>query len=270
VLTRGGERAGGWARRRPAAAAAGVITPASRRLGVANKRGWDLCWYKGEVGAACVCVASVRRVEFTVAAPMADDGARLGVRRQRARLASSTAYIGARALERGSRYGTRAVRGATANGSLGAARCAYGDVRKNAGVVRRCGHWLGGGEVGLLGLRRWDAWRGGFGCERRCEALGPAVTAGYRRSCLVGRWRGRRGPAHATSCVGASRRGSISSGPVQTRISPNFPTKVDQGVNSKVVDLLFLYNFYKGCRVFFSTSCAQIVCQVGYFLGACE
>jgi hypothetical protein len=124
VLTRGGERAGGWARRRPAAAAAGVITPASRRLGVANKRGWDLCWCKGEAGAARVSVASVRRVEFTVAAPMADDGARLGVRRQRAGLASSTAYIGTRALERGSRYGTRAVRGATANGSLGAARCA--------------------------------------------------------------------------------------------------------------------------------------------------
>jgi hypothetical protein len=47
VLTRDGERAGGRARRRPAAAAAGVITPASRRLGMANKRGWDLCWRKG-------------------------------------------------------------------------------------------------------------------------------------------------------------------------------------------------------------------------------
>jgi hypothetical protein len=127
--------------------------------------------------------ASVRRVEFTVAAPMADVSSLPGPMRA---AASSTPYIGTRALERGSLYGARAVRGGTANGSLGAARCAYSDVRGSAGEVRRCGHWLGGGEVGLLDLRRWDAWRRGFGCERRCVALGPAVTAGYRRSCPVG------------------------------------------------------------------------------------
>jgi hypothetical protein len=47
-----------------------------------------------------------------------------------------------------------------------------------------------------------------------------------------------------------------------------FETQVDQVINSKVVDLLFLYNFGKGHRVFFSTICAQIGCQD--FLGASE
>jgi hypothetical protein len=45
---------------------------------------------------------------------------------------------------------------------------------------------------------------------------------------------------------------------------------VDQVINSKVVDLLFLYNFGKGHRVFFSTICAQIGCQVADFRGASE
>jgi hypothetical protein len=206
VLTRGGTSADGRPRRRPAAVAAGGVTPASWRLGQANKRVWDLCWYKRKAGATRVGVASGPWVEFTVAAPMADGGSVPEPMRAAAR---STPFIGARALGRGSRYGARAVRGATANDSPGAARCAYGDVRRSAGEVRWCGHWLGGGEVGLLSLRRWDAWRRGFGCERRCEALGPAVAVGYLRSCPVGRRHGQRGPARATSCVGASRRGSI-------------------------------------------------------------
>jgi hypothetical protein len=138
---------------------------------------------------------------------------------------------------------------------------AHEDVRGSAGEVRRRSHWLDGGKVGVLGHRMRDAWRRRCGYEHRCEALGPAVTAGYGRSCLVGRRRRRRGPARATSSVGANRRGSISNGPVQTRISPNFPTKVDQGVNRKVVDLVFLYNFYKGRRVFSSTIFAEFACQ---------
>jgi hypothetical protein len=56
VLTCGGESAGGRARWRPAAAAAGVITPVIRWLGVANKRGWDLCWRKGGGGAGAARV----------------------------------------------------------------------------------------------------------------------------------------------------------------------------------------------------------------------
>jgi hypothetical protein len=74
VLTRGGERAGGWARRRPAAVATGVITPASWRLGVANKRGWDLCWSKREAGAARVC--GEKRPEVDLAVSTLVDGGR--------------------------------------------------------------------------------------------------------------------------------------------------------------------------------------------------
>jgi hypothetical protein len=43
---------------------------------------------------------------------------------------------------------------------------------------------------------------------------------------------------------------------------------VPQDVNGKVVDLVTLYNFYKGRMTFFSTNCAQIACQVGRFMGA--
>jgi hypothetical protein len=49
-----------------------------------------------------------------------------------------------------------------------------------------------------------------------------------------------------------------------------FETQVDQVTNNKVVELLFLYNFGKGHRVFFSTICAQIGRQDGRFLGADE
>jgi hypothetical protein len=66
VLTRGGERAGRRARRRPVAAAAGVITPASWRLGVANKRGWDLCWCKREAGATRACGEKRSEVDLAV------------------------------------------------------------------------------------------------------------------------------------------------------------------------------------------------------------
>jgi hypothetical protein len=37
-------------------------------------------------------------------------------------------------------------------------------------------------------------------------------------------------------------------------------------INGKVVDLLILYNFYKGRRVLFSTVFAQIACQGCCFL----
>jgi hypothetical protein len=45
---------------------------------------------------------------------------------------------------------------------------------------------------------------------------------------------------------------------------------VVQAVNSKVVDLLILYNFYKVSMAIFSTMFAQIGCQVGCFLGVGE
>jgi hypothetical protein len=45
---------------------------------------------------------------------------------------------------------------------------------------------------------------------------------------------------------------------------------VDRVINSKVVDLLILYHFYKGCIVFFSIIFAQIGCQDAEFLGSSE
>jgi hypothetical protein len=46
VLTCGGNRAGGQARRRPAAAAATALIPTNRRFGLDNKRGGKLWWCK--------------------------------------------------------------------------------------------------------------------------------------------------------------------------------------------------------------------------------
>jgi hypothetical protein len=54
-----------------------VITPAIRWLGVANKQGWDLCWYKREAGAAHVC--GEKRPEVDLA--MSADGAAMAAAR---------------------------------------------------------------------------------------------------------------------------------------------------------------------------------------------
>jgi hypothetical protein len=43
-----------------------VITPASQRLGVANKRGWDLCWCKREARGAHVCGEKRPEVDLAV------------------------------------------------------------------------------------------------------------------------------------------------------------------------------------------------------------
>jgi hypothetical protein len=63
---------------------------------------------------------------------------------------------------------------------------------------------------------------------------------------------------------------TFPSSPVSEHFSLKISTEVAQGFYTKVVDHTTLYNFAKGSRVFFSTICAQIACQVGYFLGACE
>jgi hypothetical protein len=65
------------------AAATGARTPASWRLGLSNKREGKLQGVLGHAGAARVGGASGWRVEFTVAAPMADGGG-LGVAREEA------------------------------------------------------------------------------------------------------------------------------------------------------------------------------------------
>jgi hypothetical protein len=46
------------------------------------------------------------------------------------------------------------------------------------------------------------------------------------------------------------------------RKTPKFATKVLRGVNTKVVDLRTLNNFYKGYKVFFSTVFAQIAAKL--------
>jgi hypothetical protein len=109
-------------------------------------------------------------------------------------------------------------------------------------------------------LAAWSPWdrrsqQGTGGCAR---SVGGAAGVATARD--IARGRERLAPA---SC-------RILLGPVQLHFTPNFSTEVGQVVNSKVVDHLFLYNFYKGCRVFFSTIFAQIACQVGSFLCAGE
>jgi hypothetical protein len=80
VLTRGGTSAGGRPRRRPEAAAAGGVTPPSWRLGLANKRVWDLCWYKRKA-AARVGVESGRRVEPAVSTDGGGNGGLVALQR---------------------------------------------------------------------------------------------------------------------------------------------------------------------------------------------
>jgi hypothetical protein len=116
----------------------------------------------------------------------------------------------------------------------------------------------GDGGLGVdVGAELWDL------RTQRC-------TGGCARSAGGAGWRG-----HAHDVASGRERAALLTrrnrlGPVQPRFTPNFSTEVVQAVNSKVVDLLFLYNFYEGCRVFFSTSCAQMACQHGSFLGASE
>jgi hypothetical protein len=64
VLTCGGTSAGGRARRRPAAGAAGGVTPASLQLGLGNKWKGELQGVLGKVGAARVDGDNGRRVEL--------------------------------------------------------------------------------------------------------------------------------------------------------------------------------------------------------------
>jgi hypothetical protein len=49
-----------------------------------------------------------------------------------------------------------------------------------------------------------------------------------------------------------------------------FATEVIQSLYTKVVDPILLYNFQKGCRVFFSTIFAQFASQDAEILGSSE
>jgi hypothetical protein len=135
VLTHGGNRAGGRPRRRLAAAAARGSSPANWRHGPDNKWLEELWWCirKGTVHSSGH--RANRNKELAVRPLMA--GWRLYDMRQRwfpraKRVAAlyrrSCLGEGVTQSSTGSRYDTRAVRGATANGSPGAAQRVYGDV----------------------------------------------------------------------------------------------------------------------------------------------
>jgi hypothetical protein len=66
VLTRGGERTDGRARRRPVAAAAGMVTPVSLGSSLGNKQVWKLQRVLGEVVAALVGNDKDRKMELAV------------------------------------------------------------------------------------------------------------------------------------------------------------------------------------------------------------
>jgi hypothetical protein len=81
VLTCGGIGAGGRPRRRPPAAAAGGVTPASWQLGLANKREGDLQGVLGHAEAARVSGASGRRVELAVSTDGGGNGGLVALQR---------------------------------------------------------------------------------------------------------------------------------------------------------------------------------------------
>jgi hypothetical protein len=185
---------------------------------------------------------------------------RLGVWAMRAAV-RLTPYIGARALWRGSRPSTVwALQGG-------------GEARWPIAVQGRRGART---TTSRLGGRRGvrDAWRTGRGPGWRFgKGGGGAWTSGLRSASACGPSRVAARPvrdASATVRSGRQRPKTNQTSTLRSRFSPNFSTEVDQVDNRKVVDLVFLYNFCKGRRVFFSTIFAQIGCQVGCFLGVGE
>jgi hypothetical protein len=80
VLTCSGEKTGGQARRKPAAAAAGMVTPASLRSSLSNKRVCKLQRVLGEVVAALVGNDKDRKMELAVRVNHGAEAARLVAR----------------------------------------------------------------------------------------------------------------------------------------------------------------------------------------------
>jgi hypothetical protein len=125
------------------AAAAGARTPASWRLVLSNKREGKLQGVLGHAGAARVGGASGWRVEFTVAAPMADGG---GLRV--ARGGGRPAFIGKRALAKGSResshggprHGATAVQAASQWRLVGSAASQWQKAVRPPSACE-CGAW---------------------------------------------------------------------------------------------------------------------------------
>jgi hypothetical protein len=108
--------------------------------------------------------------------------------------------------------------------------------------------------VGMWSRAVRRKWEGPQCADRRIEAgLGVRYGGGSVRDARHDARRRTRGRERVVPASCSNRLG-----PVQLRFTPNFPTKVGRVINRKVVDLLFLYNFRKRHRVFFSTICAQI------------
>jgi hypothetical protein len=83
----------------------------------------------------------------------------------------------------------------------------------------------------------------------------------------------RRGRARAArQCRARERSGSgtMQSSTVWPDFSRVFAKKVIQSLYTKVVDPVLLYNFQKGCRIFFSTIFAKFACQDAEILGSSE
>jgi hypothetical protein len=112
---------------------------------------------------------------------------------------------------------------------------------------------------------------------RRLQGLGRGVRPNGRRPAsafvyggLAACWRGRAWPYTRRHMSGHSACFAFQHSPVWPPITQNSTTEVDQVINSKVVDLLILYHFHKGCIACFSTISAQIGCQDAEFLGSSE
>jgi hypothetical protein len=114
------------------------------------------------------------------------------------------------------------------------------------------------GECGKKAARR--KWGGGVygartGGQRPTSACGPSATATPASRVTPRVWRDWPSLKFVWPCL--------------NKFFSKILTEVVQGVDSKVVDLIILYNFYKGRMAFFSTLCAQIASKVCYFLGTC-
>jgi hypothetical protein len=108
------------------------------------------------------------------------------------------------------------------------------------------------------GSGRGRGWRQRLGT--RARALRPAVLRRYGGTATRGGALERGSPWRARRR--ASQHDWLQCSLVWPRFTPKTWTEVHRGVNSKVVDLTTLYNFYKGSIVFFSTDFAESACQL--------
>jgi hypothetical protein len=188
----GGEKTSGRAQRKPAAAAAGMFTPASLRSSLSNKRVCKLQRVLGEVVAALVGNGKDRKMELAV---------RVSHGAAAARLVACARDMEERALNRcgASCKGGNAV----VQSSTGPRHGKYGKVG-----AATCGGAVTNGE--------WRCSRPTVGSGMRGTGLGlaritPALPLYWRRAPHTG------GPSRASAC--ARRRTCGAAWPVATQLS---------------------------------------------------